>query len=186
MFTNHGEGTNRRVRPIWSLSRAIYLDPSRSDTENRYLHLLNLAPIWRLVAVIDVYLRSKAPTRISVTLYMGIVNLDVMTLNSGIQLSNCYITVTPGLPTFPMNASPIIFEWIYDANGNRSYTRLVTVYVYVSKAAWEGGYLPIQSTRVRFPAQDAIEVLHSVYTDIKNKLFLNASSDDGADETNIV
>lgn len=117
---------------------------------------------------------------------MGLVDLNTLSLDCGLQLANCYVSVTPNAPTFPFAAEPVSFQWTYDGTGNRTYTRMVTVFVYSSKAAKDAGSTPLQSRRIALPAGDAASVLSSIYAELRQSLYTNTSGDDGVDELNIV
>lgn len=113
---------------------------------------------------------------------MGFVNLDAMTLDSGVIMTNCYISLTPSEPAFPFSADPIVIHWTYDSSGEKSYTRDITYYTYASKAARDAGFSPVQTTKVRFPATPSAQgVLTSVYGNLASLYFPNASADDQAD-----
>lgn len=112
---------------------------------------------------------------------MGYVNLDAMILDSGVSMTNCYITLTPSPPKFPFFADPIVIHWNYDLTGTH-YIRDITYYVYASKAMKDNGFAPLQTSKVTFPAtQSAQGVLTSVYGNLKALYFPNVSADDLSD-----
>lgn len=113
---------------------------------------------------------------------MGFVNLDAMTLDSGVSMQNCYVTLTPNAPKFPFEATPIVIQWRYDSNGAKAYERHITYYIYASKAAKDAGFLPLQTTVVEFPATGSAQgVLTSVYGNLTSNYFPHTSSNDLAD-----
>lgn len=98
-----------------------------------------------------------------------------MTLDSGVQMTNCYITLTSNAPAFPTTADPIVIRWLYDATGAKSYNRVITYYVYASKALKDAGFKPLQTNKVEYSASTSAQgVLTSVYGNLKALYYPNA------------
>lgn len=113
---------------------------------------------------------------------MGITNFDTITLNSGLVMSNCYVTLSAGPPDFPNAADPLVFTWTYDAHGNKTFFGNVTVYTYASKTLKDEGFKPLQRQRVTVPANAfAATAFAAVYSNIQMAIYKNSTSDDGSD-----
>lgn len=113
---------------------------------------------------------------------MGFVNLNPMVLDSGVSMTNCYITLTPTVPAFPFDADPIVISWKYAVASPQAYLRNITYYVYASKAMRDGGFKPLQTTKVKFDATSSAQgVLSSVYGNLQSLYFPNTTADDRAD-----
>lgn len=116
---------------------------------------------------------------------MGFTNLDEMTFDSGLKMTNCYISMTSGPPPFPSQAESIRLSWTYDpTTGAKSYHRDLTVYVYGSKALKDAGCEPIQTTRLDIPANAYAQgVLTSVYSNLNQSMYTHTTADDKTDMT---
>lgn len=117
---------------------------------------------------------------------MGITNLNPITTNSGLVMSNTYVSLTAGPPEFPNVADPLNFTWTYDALGKKSFFGNVTVFTYGSKALKDAGFRPIQRLRVTVPADAfAATAFSAVYANIQQAIYTNSTQDDGADFTTL-
>ena len=96
---------------------------------------------------------------------MGIINKDPMTMKSGLNLDNCYLSFTPGPRAMP---SPISFSWITDSTGKRTYFAYAGVYVYASAEKKAAGNDPIEVNQVSIPV-DEQAVFSVLYNSLKNQ-----------------
>lgn len=113
---------------------------------------------------------------------MGITNLDTVTLDNGLVLSNSYVTLTSIQPTFPNGVEPLSLSWVYDAFGNKSFSGDVTLFTYASKERKDAGFKPLQCNRVTVPADAfARTAFGIVYENIRAAVYTNSTVDDGAD-----
>lgn len=114
---------------------------------------------------------------------MGLTNPDVMTLDSGIQLANCYLSFTPGPIAFPFQPVPLTYSWTIDSTNTRKFYANGTLFTYASKASKHSGLPPIQQQQVSIPADaTAAGVFSLFYANLKSQ-YPNAVSDDGTDST---
>lgn len=114
---------------------------------------------------------------------MGLINPDLMTLDSGIQLSNCYLSFTPGPIAFPFEPLPLTYSWTIDSSSNKQFFASGTLFIYASKASKRAGLAPIQQKQVSISADStAAGVFGLFYSNLMSQ-FPNAVSDDGADST---
>lgn len=116
---------------------------------------------------------------------MGIVNLDEMVLDSGIKLSNCYLSFSSGPMEFPFQPSPLKFSWSVSPDGVKSFAASGKLFVFASKESKDAGFAPLQTKEVSIPADVSADGVFSLfYTTLASK-FANTSPDDGADRDNV-
>lgn len=108
---------------------------------------------------------------------MGLTNPDVMTLKSGVQLSNCYLTFTPGPTTFPFQPTPLTFSWTVDATGAKHFFANGTLFTFLSKANKVAGLAPIQTEQVSVPADASSDGVFSVFYGALQSQFANGVID---------
>lgn len=94
---------------------------------------------------------------------MGLTNPDVMTLGSGLQLSNCYMSFTPGPVQFPFQPSPLTFSWTTDAAGVKHFMANGTLFTYVSRDSKTNGLVPVQQEQISIPADYSAPGVFSVF-----------------------
>lgn len=96
---------------------------------------------------------------------MGLTNPDSMIMNNGCQLSNCYLSFTPG-PT-PFNTIPITqpltFSRTVDTFGSNHFFANGTVYIYLDQVSKETGLCPIQTQFLSIPADASSAGVYSVF-----------------------
>lgn len=108
---------------------------------------------------------------------MGLINPDLMTLDSGVQLSNCYLSFTPGPISFPFQPSPLTLSWTIDADGKKHFSANGTLFTYVSRESKYGGLAPVQQQQISIPADPSASGVFSVfYAGLQSK-FVNAVRD---------
>lgn len=105
---------------------------------------------------------------------MGLTNPDPMTLASGAQLSNCFLSFTPGAVTFPFQPSPLTFSWTVDDSGVKHYLANGTLFTYVSKDSKKAGLAPVQQEQVSIPADMLAEGVFSVFYATLKSQYSNA------------
>lgn len=94
---------------------------------------------------------------------MGVVNHDVMTLRSGLQVSNCYMSFTPGPLSFPNQPVPMRFFWTIDPRGVKTYQAMATLYIYTSREGKCAGLAAIEQRDVYIPAETASDLVLNVF-----------------------
>lgn len=75
---------------------------------------------------------------------MGVINHDAMTLSSGLQLSNCYLSFTPGPLQFPQEPDSLSLKWSVGPTGEKMYKALATLYIYTSRDGKAAGLAPLE------------------------------------------
>lgn len=75
---------------------------------------------------------------------MGVVNRDAMTLSSGLTLSNCYLSFTPGPLQFPQEPDSLSLKWSVSPTGAKMYKALATLYIYTSRDSKLAGLAPLE------------------------------------------
>lgn len=106
---------------------------------------------------------------------MGFENLDVMSLKNGLDLTNCYLTFTPGKTNLMPN--PITMSWTSDSNGNKEYFATATLYVYADKNKKDTGAEPVETRQVCIPV-DSSGVFAVLFESLK-KQFPHFKEDSG-------
>lgn len=94
---------------------------------------------------------------------MGVINHDVMTLSSGLALSNCYLSFTPGPLPFPNQPIPMRFFWTIDQHGVKTYQAMATLYIYTSREGKFNGLAAIEQRDVFIPAETASDLVTNVF-----------------------
>lgn len=106
---------------------------------------------------------------------MGIQDPDPKTLRSGLSLSNCFMTFTPGPLPFPQEPDPLTFSWKLNPDGTKSFSANGTLFTYLSKANKAMGLAPLQQERVHIPADSSSPAVFSVfYADLQAHVSSNA------------
>lgn len=108
---------------------------------------------------------------------MGLTNPDVMTLESGVQLSNCYLSFTPGPISFPFQPSPLTFSWTVDASGAKHFSANGTLFTYVSKDSKRAGLAPVQQQQINIPADLSAQGVFSLFYGDLQSQYSNAVMD---------
>lgn len=108
---------------------------------------------------------------------MGITNPDMMTLQSGAQLSNCYLSFTPGPVTFPFQPSPLTFSWTLDGDGVKHFLANGTLFTYISREGKNAGMAPLQQQQVSIPADASAAGVFSVFYASLMAQYHSATSD---------
>lgn len=95
---------------------------------------------------------------------MGIINHDVMTLESGLQLSECYMSFTPGPLDFPNLPPAMKFHWTIDpVTGSKIYTATAMLYIHTTREAKKAGLAPVEMRSVSVPALADSQIVGGVF-----------------------
>lgn len=94
---------------------------------------------------------------------MGLTNPDALTLNSGLQLSNTYMTFVPGANVIRSNQHRLSFSWTMDPDGTTNYFANGKLFTYLSKASKTAGSDAIHNEHVSIPADSSAAEVFSVF-----------------------
>lgn len=94
---------------------------------------------------------------------MGLVNNDVMTVSSGLQVPKAYMSFTPGPLPFPFQPQPMTFDLLVAQDGTKSFEAKGTLFIYESRASKAAGFAAIEQRQVVIPTDTSSPMVAGVF-----------------------